>query len=61
MEQRKSAEPAGEDARPLLMQEGTAKRRFGAVLEQHVPLLVGEFGDELLELSVGGGSEIEGG
>ena len=39
MEQRKAAEAAGEDARPLFLKENAAKRRLGAMLEEDVSSL----------------------
>ena len=39
VEQRQAAQPAGEDARPLLIEEDAAERRLGAMLEQDVASL----------------------
>src|SRR6478672_9301992 len=61
VEQRQAAQAAGEDARPFLVEEYAAERRLGAMLEEDVLLLFGEVGDELLELRVGGRSQVEGG
>src|SRR4051812_49225836 len=59
VEQRQPAQPAGVNARPLLIEEHPAERRFGAMLEKHVPLLVGERGFELAALIVGWWGQIE--
>src|SRR5206468_2278904 len=40
VEQRQAAQPAGEDARPLLVQKNATERPLGPMLEQHVPLFV---------------------
>ena len=45
VEQRQPAQPAGEHARPLLVEEDAAERRLGAMLEQHVLLFLVEVGD----------------
>ena len=61
MEQRQAAQPAGEDARPLLVEEHSAERRFGAMLEKDVLFLIAEVGHQLLKLIVGRRSQVEGG
>src|SRR5438270_8638549 len=60
VEQREAAQAAGENAEPLLVEEDATKRRFGAMLEQNVPFLIAEVGDELLELVVRGRRKVEG-
>src|SRR6478735_8414705 len=57
VKERKAAQPAGEDARTLLIQEDTAKRRFRAMLQEDMAFFVIEVGDEILELLVGRRSE----
>ena len=44
--ERKAAQPAGEDARTLLVQEDTAKRRFRAMLQEDMAFFVIQVGDE---------------
>ena len=58
-EQRKPAQPAGISAFALLVQEYSAEGRFGAMLEQDVPLIVGQVGGQLLKLVVRRTGEIE--
>ena len=55
-----SAEPAREHSRALLLEENAAERRFGAMLEKNVLLLVGQIRDKRLELLFGRRREIEG-
>src|SRR5438309_4612481 len=45
VEQREPAQAAGENAGPLFVEEDAAEWRFGAMLEQNVPLLVVELCD----------------
>ena len=53
VEQRQAAQPAGVDARALLIEEDAAERRLGAVFQQDAPLLLAEVGDQRLELLLG--------
>src|SRR3954454_16277554 len=61
VEQWQAAQPASERAWPLFVKEGAAERRFGAVFEQDVLLLITEARNEVLELFVGRRCQIEGG
>ena len=58
-EQRQPAQPAGVHARALLIEKHAAERRFGAVLEQHVALVVVEVGDKCVQLLLAGRREVE--
>jgi len=44
VKQRQATQPAGENARPLFIQEHAAKGRFGAVLQQDMLLFIVEVG-----------------
>jgi hypothetical protein len=46
VEQGQPAQAAGVNAGALLIEKDAAERRFGAVLEQHAPLVVAEVGFE---------------
>jgi hypothetical protein len=61
VKQRKTAQAAGEDSRTLLLKENATKRRLGAMVQQYVPLFVGEAGNEFTELFIGRRSHVEGG
>src|SRR3982751_493193 len=50
VEQRQAAEPAGEHAGPLFVEEHAAERCLGAMLEQHLALFIVQIGDESFEL-----------
>src|SRR5262245_18174789 len=59
LEQRQSAQTAGVDAFPLLLQEQAAKGCLGAVLEQHLPLFVAEICSQGPQLVFGGWRQVE--
>ena len=52
VEQRQAAQPAGVDPVPFLIEEQAAKRGLGAMLEQHVPLLIVEIGLQFVQLGI---------
>src|SRR5687768_348033 len=59
VEQRQPAQAAGVNAIALLIEEDAAERRFGAVLEQHPPLVVAEIGGQLAKLVLARRGQIE--
>src|SRR5687768_17799981 len=58
-EQGQAAQAAGVSAGPLFIEEDAAERRLGAMLEQHVPLLVAEVGFEPPAVGVAWWSQVE--
>ncbi|KAG0756563.1 hypothetical protein G6F22_020255 [Rhizopus arrhizus] len=59
-EQRQRTQPAAVDTLALVVEEDSAERRFGAVLQQHAALLAAEAGNQRLGLGGGGGRQVEG-
>src|ERR1700747_2942452 len=58
-EQGQAAQPAGKNALAFFGEKHAAKRRFRAVLEQHVPLFIAEIGDQIPPLLLAGRREVE--
>ena len=54
LEQRQSAQTAGVNALPFLVEENAAEGCFGAALYQHVPFVLAEIGNQASQLAFAG-------